>query len=211
MEEEREAIAAANIISVASPLTLGLTTFAIATFLGGIVATGFYTPDSIGFLVPVGLFIGGLAQFLAGMWAFRKNDNFLATLFATYSAIWLSLSTIIIGAGIGAIILGAALMPMVGMFFIAAVIPMIYLCLASLRHSLLLTAITGLLSLALILLAIGSFTGFTPVFAAGGWVAIACGLVAFYTAAAYVVNDTFMAPVLPTWPTGVIGEDVYLR
>lgn len=202
MEEEREAIAEANIISVANPISLGLTTFGLSTFLGGVVAVGFYQPESFGFLVPIGFLFGGVAQFLAGMWAFRKNDSLTATLFTSYGAFWLALSILIAGVGTGAITLGPALMPMVGMLFAAWGIEMVYLWVASMRHSVSLAAVTGLLLLSLALLSIGSFAGSNAFIVAGGWAAIISSICAWYTAAAHVINDTFKEHVLPIWPSG---------
>ena len=39
-----------------------------------------------------GLFYGGLAQLLAGMWEMRRNNTFAATAFSSYGAFWLSFS-----------------------------------------------------------------------------------------------------------------------
>ncbi len=43
--------------------------------------------------VGTAIFYGGLAQFLAGMWSFRRGNVFTATAFSTYGAFWLSLAT----------------------------------------------------------------------------------------------------------------------
>ena len=201
MEEEREAIAEANVISIANPLSLGLTAFGLITFLGGVVAIGFYQPDSFGILVPVGFFFGGIAQLLAGMWAFRKNDNLLATLFTSYGAFWLTLSTLIAGVGAGAITAGPALMPLMGMLFAIWGVEMVYLWVASMRHSVSLAVVTGLLLLSLALLSIGTLSGSIGITMAGGWAAIISGVCAWYTAAANVINDTFRKHALPFWPT----------
>jgi hypothetical protein len=188
LEEERNAIAEANIMSVADPLALGLTSFGIITFLGGIVAAGYFLPDSIGYLVPVGFLFGGVAQFLAGMWAFSKHDVFSATLFTSYSAFWMALSALVAGVGIG-LLPGGVTLPFLGMFFGFWAAEMIYLFVASMRYGVIMSVITGLLLLSFVLLSIGSFIGSFGLIAVGGWVAIVCGIVAWYGAGARLINE----------------------
>ncbi len=64
---------------VAAPSILGLFGFAAATFIVAANLAGWYgdttTPT---FLFPFAAFAGGLAQFLAGRWAYRVRDG-LAT------------------------------------------------------------------------------------------------------------------------------------
>ena len=39
-------------------------------------------------VVPLALFYGGLAQFVAGMWEYKANNTFGATAFGSYGAFW---------------------------------------------------------------------------------------------------------------------------
>ena len=41
-------------------------------------------------VVPLALFYGGLAQFVAGMWEYKANNTFGATAFGSYGAFWMS-------------------------------------------------------------------------------------------------------------------------
>ncbi len=198
-EEERDAIAEANVISVANPVALGLTAFGLATFLGGVVAAGFL-PGSVGALVPIGFLFGGVAQFLAGMWAFRKNDNLSATLFSSYGAFWATLSILVAAIGVGTLTLGANLAPFMGIFFAAWTVELFYMWIVSLRHSVSMAVTTGLLTLSLALLCIGLFSGSAGILAAGGWVGIVSGLCAMYTAFANLFNSVVGQYRVPTWP-----------
>src|SRR5947209_384530 len=75
---QEEARAAA---SAGEPAPLGLFAFAASTFTLSTVNTGWYSADSALYaMVPLVVF-GGLVQFLAGMWAYRKGDTFAATAF----------------------------------------------------------------------------------------------------------------------------------
>ena len=64
---------------VAAPSILGLYGFAGATFMVAAYLAGWYgQPYTILFVAPFAALFGGVAQFLAGMWAFRARDG-LAT------------------------------------------------------------------------------------------------------------------------------------
>ena len=76
--------------SFADPGPLGLAAFALTTFTLSLFNAGL-APEALEPLVlPLALFYGGLAQFLAGMWEFRKANTFGATAFASYGAFWLA-------------------------------------------------------------------------------------------------------------------------
>src|SRR5262249_37346071 len=65
---------------IAAPSILGLAGFAGATFIVASNLAGWRgTPDSGLTLAPFAAMFGGLAQFLAGMWAFKARDA-IATL-----------------------------------------------------------------------------------------------------------------------------------
>src|SRR5215217_905261 len=74
--------------SLADPTPVGLAAFALTMFLFSTINAGWL--DQIGTFIPLALFYGGLAQLLAGMWAFRNNDTFGAVIFTSYGAFWLA-------------------------------------------------------------------------------------------------------------------------
>src|SRR2546421_279732 len=77
---------------VADPAPLGLSAFALTTFVLTSTYAGFFSDKAGGVAVAVALFYGGLAQLCAGMWEFRRNNTFGATAFTSYGAFWLSYS-----------------------------------------------------------------------------------------------------------------------
>src|SRR5437763_2504431 len=86
---------------VADPAPLGLSAFALTTFVLTSTYAGFFPEKAGGVAVALALFYGGLAQFFAGMWEFRRNNTFGATAFTSYGAFWLSFAAIFIpGTGI---------------------------------------------------------------------------------------------------------------
>ena len=64
---------------VADPGPLGLAAFALTTFAFSIVNAGFLGEPAVNFFIPLALFYGGLAQFIAGMWEFRNQNTFAST------------------------------------------------------------------------------------------------------------------------------------
>ena len=75
---------------VADPAPLGLAAFALTTFLLSRFNAGLLDEAGEPIVFPLALFYGGLAQVLAGMWEYRKNNTFGATAFTSYGAFWLT-------------------------------------------------------------------------------------------------------------------------
>ncbi|UJR12152.1 hypothetical protein I4U23_016329 [Adineta vaga] len=71
---------------IANPAALGLAAFALTTFILSAFNAGDYFIDIRlePVVLPVALFYGGLAQFLAGMWECKLNNTFGATAFIAW-------------------------------------------------------------------------------------------------------------------------------
>ena len=75
---------------VADPGPLGLAAFAGTTFVLSVFNSGMANDTGASVVFGLALFYGGIAQLLAGMWEFRKNNTFGAVAFTSYGAFWLS-------------------------------------------------------------------------------------------------------------------------
>jgi succinate-acetate transporter protein len=75
---------------VANAGPLGLSAFAITTFLLSMVNAGLIAKGAEPIVFGVALMVGGLAQVLAGMWEFRAGNTFAGTAFVAYGTFWLS-------------------------------------------------------------------------------------------------------------------------
>jgi succinate-acetate transporter protein len=76
---------------IAAPSILGLFGFAGATFIVASNMAGWWgTPTSGLALAPFAAMFGGLAQFLAGMWAFRARDAIATAMHGMWGAFWLA-------------------------------------------------------------------------------------------------------------------------
>ena len=76
---------------IAAPSVLGLFGFAGATFIVASNMAGWWgTPTSGLALAPFAAMFGGLAQFLAGMWAYRARDAIATAMHGMWGAFWLA-------------------------------------------------------------------------------------------------------------------------
>jgi len=76
---------------IAAPSILGLFGFAGATFMvAAHQAEWFGNAQSPVFLFPFAAMFGGLAQFLAGMWAYRARDGVATAAHGTWGSFWLA-------------------------------------------------------------------------------------------------------------------------
>ena len=66
----------------ANPATLGLASFGMTTVLLNIHNAGFFEMDVM--ILAMGILYGGVAQVIAGIMEFRKNNAFGLTAFTSY-------------------------------------------------------------------------------------------------------------------------------
>ena len=75
--------------TTANPAPLGLLGFGLTTILLNLHNVGFYGLNAM--IIGMGIFVGGLAQVIAGVMEFKKNNTFGATAFTAYGFFWISL------------------------------------------------------------------------------------------------------------------------
>ena len=189
--EERVPVASAAVSTVANPGPLGLSAFALTTFVLSSVNAGLLAGTDLKIVVGLALFYGGLAQLLAGMWEFRTGNTFGATAFSSYGAFWLA-----VGASVqfNWITSHSAF----GFFLLGWTIFTLIMFLGTLRTNGGLIALFGLLFLTFLLLTIAEFGGGTGVL--GGYLGILTAIVAWYNALAGVLSAgraPFSLPIFP--------------
>ncbi len=190
--------------TVANPSPLGLSGFALTTFVLSCLNAGLFPSVLPNIIVGLALFYGGIAQLLAGMWEFKTGNTFGATAFTSYGAFWLALGVIFVpGSGIAAAFeatktasLGTAL----GLFLLAWTIFTGIMFLGTLRSNGALIALFGLLFLTFLFLTIGNFSGSTGTVQIGGYLGILTAIVAWYTALAGILSSGRSVFTLPVFP-----------
>lgn len=184
---------------IANPGPLGLSGFALTTFILMLFNTGILSASHAGVVIGLAVAYGGLAQFTAGMWEFRTGNTFGATAFTSFGAFWISYAVLVIGIGINKD--NAPDATAVGWYLIGWGIFTGLMMLASLRTNVATALVFILLFATFIVLGIGSMQGNTNITAIGGWLGIATAIAAWYTALAGVLagvsGGKSILPVIP--------------
>ncbi len=199
--ERAEAAASA----VANPAPLGLSAFALTTFVLSSSNAGFILPQGTGASMVVGLaiFYGGMVQILAGLQEFKAGNTFGATAFCSYGGFWLALGLVLLPpTGLAAaLVKEGSLAIALGVFLLGWTIFTVLMFLATLRSSLALMGVFFFLSLTFLALTIGWLAGpSTAWIQIGGWLGIITALIAWYTALAGVLGAGKAMFTLPTFP-----------
>ena len=180
----------------ANPAPLGLTGFGLTTILLNIHNAGFYPNNSM--ILGMGLFVGGLAQLIAGVLESKKNNTFGTTAFTAYGAFWLSLVAIWVLPRLG--LAEKADETAMGCYLAVWGLFTFGMFIGTFRLNRALQVVFGTLVLLFWLLALGDFTRNGAITIVAGYVGIVCGLSAFYAAIAQVLNEVYGRTVMPLGP-----------
>lgn len=184
---------------VAHPSVLGLFGFAGATFMVAADLAGWYgNADTPLFLAPFAATFGGLAQFAAGMWAFRARDTLATAMHGTWGAFWIAYGLLHAFVALGAITLPSTVKFVAfGFWFLALAAVTACGAIAALGENLALTTVLTTLAVGSALLAVALLTGSSSLEMVAGWVLIASSWAATYTAAAMMIAASWGRTVLP--------------
>lgn len=180
----------------ANPAPLGLTGFGLTTILLNIHNAGFYPNNSM--ILGMGIFVGGIAQIIAGILESKKNNTFGLTAFIAYGSFWLSLVAILALPRLG--IADKADETAMGFYLLVWGVFTFGMFIGTLRLNRALQVVFGSLVILFALLALGDFTHNPTIKIIAGYEGIICGLSAFYAAIAQVLNEVYGRVVLPVGP-----------
>lgn len=191
-----------NTDNTANPAPLGLLGFGLTTILLNIHNAGFTPLTSA--IMGLGIFVGGLAQVIAGVQEWKKNNTFGATAFTAYGFFWMALVAIWTLPKMGF----ATASDEVTMGFFLALWGLFTfgMWFGTFRLNKMLQVVFGSLTVLFFLLATRDFlkaAGLevgTTVGLVAGWVGLFCGFSAFYGALAQVLNEVYGKIVLPLGP-----------
>ena len=169
--------------------------FGATTVLLNLHNAGIITATSLGMIFAMGLFYGGIAQVIAGLLEFRKNNTFGTLAFTSYGLFWISLVALLLFPKMGL----ADPVDNVSMAFYLGVWGLFtaYMFVGTLKKNRALQVVFGTLTLLFFLLAIGDYTKIAEIKTLAGYEGILCGLSAVYLACAEVLNETYGRQVLP--------------
>jgi hypothetical protein len=182
--------------TTANPAPLGLLGFGMTTILLNLHNAGAYELNSM--IIGMGIFVGGLAQVIAGVMEWKKKNTFGATAFTAYGFFWIALVTIWMLPRMGGSL--ADLKPdatSMGWFLLLWGVFTSFMFVGTLRLNRALQVVFGTLAILFFLLAISDFTGSAGIRTVAGYEGIFCGLSAVYACAGQVLNEVYGKRILP--------------
>ncbi|MBC7229126.1 MAG: acetate uptake transporter [Actinobacteria bacterium] len=186
---------------LANPAVLGLTCFGLTTILLNLHNAGLFKQDAS--ILAMGLFLGGLAQIIAGVMEFKKGNTFGTTAFIAYGSFWLTLVFIIVGKPFLGERLGleASNRGLAWYLFIWGVFTT-FLFIGTFKVNRVLQAVFATLIVLFFLLAISFGWGNGGLLKVAGVIGIVCGSLAAYLAVAELLNEMYGRTLFPIWPVG---------
>lgn len=178
----------------ANPAPLGLLGFGMTTILLNIHNAGLFELNSM--IMGMGIFMGGLAQVIAGVQEWKKNNTFGATAFTAYGMFRLALVALRLLPK-SAMAVTASSEVAVGFFLLIWWLFTAAMFVGTLRLNRALQVVFGSLTVLFFLLAISDFTGIAAIKTVAGWEGIICGLSAMYACVAQILNEVYGKVVLP--------------
>ena len=179
-------------INLADPTAVGLLAFGMTTILLALHNLQLYPIDSV--ILSMGIFYGGIAQVIAGMFEFKKGNTFGATAFTSYGFFWLTFVVITTGVLPG---VSAAEPAALGAYFALWGILTLFMFFGTLKSSRAMQIIFLSLTVLFFLVAIMKNTDVEAVAYIAGAVGILSGGTAMYTAFSVVLQEQFGREILP--------------
>jgi uncharacterized protein len=203
----------APVSSIADPAPLGLAAFALTTLLLSAKNAGWMTHATGSAWLGFAFAYGGLGQFAAGMWEFRRGNTFGATAFSTYGSFWIGVA-LWIELVVNPAVAGIAKAPAtaaatvahlnhdLGWIALAFAIVTFYLMVLSTQVNLAVFLVFLGLDITFIILAIGNLDAGsallpTGTIKIGGYLGLVTALIAFYTSAAGIATSMAGRILLP--------------
>lgn len=176
----------------ANPAPLGLSAFALTTFVLSLINTGARGVTIPNIVVGLAFFYGGAAQLVAGMFEIAVGNTFGGVALSSYGGFWGSYAAILTPSfGITAAYAGAEeeLRFALGIFLIGWFIFTFFLMLVTLKSTVAFFLVFFFLSITFLLLAIAEFKNSTGVKTAAGVFGILTAFAAWYNAYAGIANS----------------------
>jgi succinate-acetate transporter protein len=178
---------------IAPPVILGLFGFAVTTFMVASLLAGWWgTPSTAApVLAPLAIFFGGLAEFLAAMWAYKARDAVATAVFGTWGTFWLAWGMLVLLTAGGFLPPGTLTGRALGFWFIGLGLVTAFEAAASFVSNMVVFTVLVLLAAGAMPLAAAYIGGLTYVAYAAGWVLVASSAAGFYTGFAVMLQSAW--------------------
>jgi succinate-acetate transporter protein len=178
-------------MKLANPAPLGLTGFALTTWMLSMVNAGWFTGASVPLVLASAFAFGGTAQFAAGLMEMPRGNTFGFVAFCAYGAFWWSFALFVqfYATSVPPAFVGTWLL-LWGVFTF-------YMWLGSLALNRALQSVFLALWITFFLLGTADLMAIPALRTAGGYMGLLTAVLAFYLAAAEIINETHDRTVLP--------------
>ena len=178
---------------IAAPSILGLYGLAAATFMVAAWMTHWYgSAGTMLMVIPFATIVGGLAQFVAAMWAYKARDGVATAVHGLWGSFWIAFGVLgrMMAAGLVARPVGPDF-PALGYWFIVlAAATWVCSAAASAENKSLMTTLL-LLAAGSTISAIALLAGSEGLLILSGYIFILSAIGAWYTASALMLNEAF--------------------
>ena len=197
---ERGVASSMSSLEIADPVPLGLAGFGLTTLAFSVVNAGWTDHSTGAGVLALAIAFGGGAQFLAGMWAFRRGSTLAATAFSGFGAFWLSywLLTSFFVPQIARTGPSGAVGSFMGLYMLLWGIFTTYMLIASLAGTRAVSGVFLLFALTFFCLCIGAYRSSNWWTYLGGYLGFLTAINALYVSFAEVTNASFNRHILPT-------------
>jgi len=178
-------------MKLANPAPLGLTGFALTTWMLSMVNAGWFTGDNVPLVLASAFAFGGTAQFCAGLMEMPRGNTFGFVAFCSYGAFWWTFALFVE-------FFAAKVSPgFIGWWLVMWGVFTFYMWLGTLALNRAVQAVFLALWVTFFLLGVSEWAGSSALHMAGGYVGLVTALLAFYLAAAEIINETHGRTILP--------------
>lgn len=183
-------------MKLANPAPLGLSGFALTTWMLSLVNAGFFGASSVPLVLATAFAFGGTAQFAAGLMEMPRGNTFGFVAFCSYGAFWWTFALFVqfFAASVPPAFVGWWL-AMWGLFSF-------FMWIGTLALNRALQAIFLALWITFLLLAAADLFAMPMAKHLGGYLGLVTAALAFYLAAAEIINETHGRTVLPVGAPG---------
>lgn len=174
----------------ANPAPLGLLGFGMTTVLLSLHNADVLPLDWV--TLAMGIFVGGIAQVLAGIMEYKNGNTFGTVAFTLYGMFWLTF--VFTHMGVGSM---AGSGSTLGTWLLLWGILTLFLFVGTLRGRMSLMVVFATLTITFFLLSAGNYGDVDGLLIVGGAVGVICGLAAMYTAFAEILAEQYGKEILP--------------
>ena len=176
---------------IAAPSILGLYGLAGATFMVAAHMAHWFGDSTSLYLFPFAAMFGGLAQFLAGMWAYKARDGVATAIHGMWGSFWMAYGVLNVVFAIGKLTPPTGRWPEIGFWFVVlAAITWVGVAASVAENRGFVTVLT-FLAAGSTTAAIGEFTGVEWLMTVTGWLFIIASIAAWYTGSALMLEEAF--------------------